>query len=74
MTNINTKDRKQLTLQLFSSNLMQKIKINASEYNIHSFRIEVATSAKEARFSDSQIQMLRRWKHQAYLQYISQDP
>ena len=52
-----TKDGKQFTRQLFSSNLMQKMKINTYQYNTYSFHIEVTTSAKEARFSDSQIQM-----------------
>ena len=68
-----TKDRKQLTWQLFSSNLkiiLQKMKINASQYNTHSFCIGAATSAKEARIADAHIQMLERWKNQAYLQYI----
>ena len=69
-----TKDRKQFTRQLFSSNLMQKMKINTSQYNTNSFHIEVTTSAKEAIFSDSQIQMYGIWISQAYLQYISQDP
>ena len=68
-----TTDRKQLTWQLLSSNLkpiLQKMKINASQYNIHSFCIGAATSAKETKISDTRIQMLGRWKSQAYLQYI----
>ena len=67
------KDGKQFTQQLFSSNLntiLQKMKINASQYNKHSLCIGAATSAKEAGISDSHIWMLGRWKSQAYLQYI----
>ena len=33
------------------------MKINASQYNTHSFHIGAATSAKEARISDAHIQM-----------------
>ena len=65
---------KQLTTQIFSSKLntiLQKMKINASQCNTHSFRIGATTSAKEAGISDAHIQMLGRWKSQAYLQCIT---
>jgi len=68
-----TEDGKHVTRQLFSSNLntiLEKMKIDTSRYNTHSFCIGAATSAKEAGISDAHIQMLGRWKSQAYLQYI----
>jgi len=68
-----TEDGKHLTRQLFSSNLntiLEKMKIDTSRHNTHSFHIGVAKSAKEAGISDAHIQMLGRWKSQAYLQYI----
>ena len=68
------KDGKQLTWQLFSFNritILQKMKINASQYNTHSFYIGATASAKVAGISEAHIQMLGRWKNQAYLQYIS---
>ena len=67
-----TEDRKRFTWQLFSSNLntiLQK-KINASQYNTHRLHIGATLSAQEAGISDAHIQMLGRWKSQAYLQYI----
>ena len=68
-----TRDGKHLTRQLFCSNLntiLQKMKLKTPHYNTHSFRIGAATSAKKAGISDVHIQMLGRWKSQAYLQYI----
>ena len=68
-----TKEGKHLTRQLFSSHLntiLEEMKIDTSKYNTHSFRIGAATSAKEAGISDAHIQMLGRWKSQAYMQYI----
>ena len=67
------RDGKHLTRQLFWSNLntiLQKMQLNTSQYNTHSFCIGAATPAKEAGISDAHIQILGRWKSQAYLQYI----
>ena len=64
-----TRDGKHLTQQLFCSNLntiLQKMKLSTSQYNIHSFCIGAAMSEKEAGISDAHIQMLKRWKSQAY--------
>jgi len=68
-----TEDGKYLTQQLFSFNLntiLEKMKIDTSQYNTHSFHIGASTSAKEAGISDTHIRMLVRWKSPAYLQYI----
>ena len=55
-------DRKHLTRQIFNSNLnVQQMQIDTSKYHSHSFRIAVATSAKD---SDVHIQMFGRWRTQ----------
>ena len=43
-------------------------------YSKHSFKKSVATSAKTAELSDDEIQLLRRWKSDAYRLYINLDP
>jgi len=40
----------------------------------HSFCIEVATSASLAKFLDAQIQVLSRWKSNAFQRYIRLPP
>ena len=72
-----TGDGKHLTRQPFCLNLntiLQKMKLKTSHYNTHSFCIGAVTSAKEVGISDVHIQMLGRWKSQAYLQYIITQP
>ena len=49
---------------------LQQIGINDKQYNTHSFRIGVATTAKEAGISDVHIKMLRCWKSTAYQLYV----
>ena len=44
--------------------------IDASKYSGHSFRSGAATTALEAGISDATIQMLGRWKSDAYRRYI----
>ena len=62
-----------LTRQLFGAHLnsiLQEVGQNAKHYNTHSFRIGAATSARESGVSDENIQMLGRWKSDAYKLYI----
>ena len=64
---------KPLTRQYLVSSLsaiLLKAGLDDSSYNTYSFRIGAATSAKEAGISDSQIQMLGRWRSEAYRIYI----
>jgi len=64
-----TADNKPLTRQRFYSllsTLLNKIGLPATDYNIHSFRIGTATTAKDAGISDTHIQMLGRWQSSAY--------
>ena len=68
-----TSDGRPLTRQLFSSSLstiLKKAELDVTNYNTHSFRIGAATSAKDAGISDSEVQMLGRWKSGAFQQYI----
>ena len=39
-------------------------------YSTHSFRIGAATTVKDVGISDAHIQMLGRWKSEAYKLYI----
>ena len=62
-----------LTRQLFASSLstiLKKAELDVTNYNTHSFCIGAVTSAKELGISDSQVQMLGRWKSGAFQQYI----
>ena len=64
---------KPLTRQYLVSSLsaiLLKARLDDSSYNTHSFCIGAATSAKKAGISDSQIQMLGRWRSEAYRIYI----
>jgi len=72
-----TTDNKPLTCQRFHtslSNLLDKIGLPARDYNIHSFRIGAATTAKDAGVSDTHIQMIGRWQSSAYQRYIQTSP
>ena len=68
-----TSEGRPLTRQLFASSLsaiLKKAGLDITNYNTHSCRIGTATSAKEPGISDSQVQMLGRWKSEAFQQYI----
>ena len=52
------------------NNILQEAGLNANHYNTHSFRIGAATSAQDSGISDANIQMLGRWKSDAYKLYI----
>ena len=54
--------------------LMGKMKLNRHHYNTHSFRIGAATSASPANISDTHIQMLGRWRSNAFQRYIRPPP
>lgn len=62
-----------LTRQLFASQLsvvLEQASCSNKQYNTHSLRIGVATTAKEKGISDVHIKMLGRWKSNAYQLYI----
>jgi len=66
-------DGKLLTRPHLTSSLsaiLSKAGVDSSCYNTHSFCIGAVTSAKEAGISDSQVEMLGRWKSRAFQQYI----
>ena len=70
-------DGRLLTRQIFSSildSLLKELHLNQEDFNTHSFRIGAATSAKAANISDTHIQMLGRWKSNAYKLYIQTPP
>ncbi|XP_065915585.1 uncharacterized protein [Dysidea avara] len=72
-----TKEGKGWTNSMFRSalqSLMGKLKLNRHHYNTHSFRIGAATSASLANISDTHIQMLGRWKSNAFQRYIRPPP
>ena len=54
--------------------LMVSIKLDKRRYNTHSLRIGAATSASLAKLSDSHIQILGRWKSNAFKRYIRPPP
>jgi len=51
-----------------------QMKLDKQLYNTHSFRIGAATSASLANLSDTQIQMLGRWRSNAFQRYIRPPP
>ena len=66
-----------LTHQMFSSklnSLLITLKLDQKHYNTHSFRIGAATSAVQAKISDSHIKMLGRWQSNAYQSYVKTPP
>ena len=66
-----------LTRQIFSDTLdglLEELHFKKENFNTHSFRIGAATSAKAASISDMHIQMLGRWKSNAYKLYIQTPP
>ena len=67
------KDGKYLTRQRLNSllnTLLTTLKIDSRKYNTHSFCIGAATTAREANIPDALIQLMGRWKSNAYLTYI----
>ena len=71
------KNGKILTRQMFSvilDGLLEELHFKKENFNIHSFRIGATTSAKAANISDTYIQMLGRWKSNAYKLYIQTPP
>ena len=70
-------DGRMLTRQIFSTildSLLKELHLDQDNFNTHSFRIGAATSAKAASISDTHIQMLGKWKSDAYKLYIQTPP
>ena len=70
-------DGRMLTRQLFSTfldNILVALKLKKDHFNTHSFRIGVATSAKEAGMPDVFIKMMGRWHSDSYQRYIRVSP
>ena len=70
-------DGHSLTYQRFSSNLdnlLSRHGFDTTQYNTHSFRIGTATTAAQANIPHTSIQMLGRWKSNAYQTYIKTPP
>ena len=70
-------DGRMLTRHLFSTaidGLLTELQIDKTLYNTHSFRIGEATSAMQANISDVHVQMLGRWKSDAYKRYVKTPP
>ena len=51
-----------------------QMKLNKQLYNTHSFRIGAAAFASLANLSDTQIQVLGRWRSNAFQRYIRPPP
>ena len=54
--------------------LLTELHIDTRKYNTHSFRIGAATTARQANILDPLIQLMGRWKSNAYLTYIKTPP
>ena len=70
-------DGRMLTRQIFNTildSLLKELHLNQDDFNTHNFRIGAATSAKAANISDTRIQMLGRWKSDAYKLYNQTPP
>ena len=66
-----------LTRQCFSSildNLLSRLGFDTTQYNTHSFRIGAATTAAQSNIPHTSIQILGRWKSNAYQTYIKTPP
>ena len=66
-----------LTRQHFSSildTLLSQLGFDSTQYNTHSFRIGAATTAAQANIPHASIQMLGRWKSNAYQLYVKTPP
>ena len=70
-------DGRMLTRHLFSmavDELLTELHMDKRLYNTHSFRIGAATSAIQANIPDIHVQMLGRWKSEAYKRYVRTSP
>jgi len=70
-------DGRMLTRQLFCTfldNILVALKLNKDHFNMHSFRIGAATSAKEAGMPDVFTKMMGRWRSDSYQRYIRVSP
>ena len=70
-------DGRMLTRQLLSAEinrLLTELHIDQRLYNTHSFRIGAATSAMEAKIPEVHVQMLGRWRSDAYKRYVRTSP
>ena len=54
--------------------LMENLKLDKRRYNTHSLRIGAATSASLAKLPDTHIQILGRWRSNAFKRYIRPPP
>ena len=54
--------------------LLTELHSDTRKYNTHSFRIGAANSARQANILDPLIQLMGRWKSNAYLTYIKTPP
>ena len=70
-------DSRILTRHLFSTtidDLLTELHIDKRLYSTHSLRIGAATSAMKAKISDVHVQMLGRWRSEAYKRYVKTPP
>lgn len=70
-------DGRMLTRQIFKSavdSIMSELHLEVGSFNTHSFRIRAATSAIDAGIPAVQIQMLGRWRSEAYKRYVKTPP
>ena len=61
---------KMLTRSMFTAaihKVLLELKLNPLCFNTHSFRIDAASSAKQAGISVTHLKVLGRWKSHAYL-------
>ena len=68
---------KGLTRHMFTTeldSLLAELNLNKHHYNSHSFRIGAATTAMQAKIPETHIQMLGRWRSDAYQRYIKTPP
>ena len=54
--------------------VLHKLKLDNNCYNTHSFHIGAATSASLAQLPDAHVQMLGRWRSNAFQRYIRSPP
>ena len=65
------------TRYLFSAavdKLLTDLHMDTKLYSTHSFHIGAATSALKAKISNTHVQMLGRWRSEAYKQYVKTPP
>ena len=70
-------DGKYLTRQrlcTWLNGLLTELHIDTRKYNTHSFCIGADTTARQANIPDALIQLMGRWKSNAYLTYIKTPP